>query len=101
MEGRLIGEAAENVANRNTALALYDSLNGDVILQVFGPASPGSARTIIWEGTIGRITIPTGLTPVQIGNAVEEPVRDLVRIFTNQNFPNKPSNAHGPDLLAP
>jgi hypothetical protein len=82
----------------NTALALYDAATGEVYLQIFGR---GDTRRIIAEGWIGRIDIPQGLTPMQIGNAVEEPVRNLVGRVVGQSFPTKAPNAHGPDLHIP
>jgi hypothetical protein len=94
----------------NIGIALYDRKNGKVILQVFGPrpAGRGQPRKIIYEGEIGSVEIPAGKnrfgyekTPTQIGDEVEEPVRDLVRKATGQNFPWKRSNAHGPDLTTP
>lgn len=96
MEGRGIYNTSGNVA-----LALYDPSDGAVILQVFGPRVGSSARTVIWEGQIGWIQIPKGMTPPQIGNAVEEPVRQLVGRATGQSFPTKAANAHGPDIHIP
>jgi hypothetical protein len=97
MEGR-----GKYNTNGNIGIALYDRKTGEVYLQVLGPAAgPGQPRRIIYEGPIGRVQIPPGKTPVQIGNEVEEPVRDLVRNVTGQPFPAKPSNAPGPDLTTP
>jgi len=96
MEGRGIYNT-----NGNIGMAMYDPETGDVTLQVFGTAAPGQSRRIIWEGPIGKVKIPPGRTPVQIGNDVEEPVRDLVRKATGQQFPYKRSNAPGPDLRPP
>ncbi len=96
MEGR-----GKYNTNGNIGIALYDRKNGQVTLQVLGPASPGQPRKIIFEGPIGTIEIPEGLTEVQIGNAVEEPVRNLVRLATGQDFPSKRPNAPGPDLTTP
>ncbi len=96
MEGR-----GKYNTNGNIGIALYDRSNGAVTLQVLGPAAgPGLPRKIIFEGPIGTITIPAGSTPIQIGNDVEEAVRDLVRRATGQNFPAKPSNFPGPDDYA-
>jgi len=80
---------------------MYDPQTGDVVFQVYGPRVPGQARKIIFEGPIGRVQIPPGRTPIQIGNDVEEPVRDLARKAIGQAFPAKHPNAHGPDLIAP
>jgi hypothetical protein len=97
MEGR-----GKYNTNGNIGIALYDRKTGDVHLQVLGrPAGPGQPRKIIYEGPIGRVQIPAGRTPIQIGNEVEEPVRDLVRRVTGQPFPAKRSNAPGPDLTTP
>jgi hypothetical protein len=96
MEGREIYNTSGNVG-----LALYDVRDGGVFLQVFGPRVGSNPRTIIWEGQIGTIEIPQGKTPIQIGNAVEEPVRQVVGRATGQTFPTKPANAHGPDLHIP
>jgi hypothetical protein len=96
MEGRGIYNTSGNVG-----LALYDPSDGAVFLQVFGPRAGSSARTVIWEGQIGTIQIPKGMTPTQIGNAVEEEVRQLVGRATGQTFPTKAANAHGPDLHIP
>jgi hypothetical protein len=86
----------------NIGVALYDRNTGDVTLQVFGaPSAPGQPRKIIFEQPIGRVAIPPGRTPVQIGNEVEEPVRDLVRKATGQPFPAKPPQRGGPDLTTP
>ena len=97
MEGR-----GKYNTNGNIGMAMYDPKTGDVTLQVFGPAAaPGQPRKIIFEGPIGKIQIPAGRTPVQIGQDVEEAVRDIVRKATGQPFPSKPSNAPGPDLRTP
>jgi len=96
MEGRGVYNT-----NGNVGLALYDPNDGAVFLQVFGPRTGSQARTIIWEGQIGKIDIPKGLTPTQIGNEVEEAVRNLVGRATGQSFPTKAANAHGPDLHIP
>lgn len=97
MEGR-----GKYNTNGNIGIALYDPRTGDVYLQVLGlPSGPGQPRKIIYEAPIGRVQIPAGRTPIQIGNEVEEPVRELVRRVTGQRFPAKPSNRGGPDLLAP
>jgi hypothetical protein len=85
----------------NIGIAMYDSKTGDVVLQVFGPRVEGQPRRIIFEEQIGRVVIPPGRTAVQIGNEVEEPVRELVRRATGQPFPRKSPHAHGPDLVAP
>ena len=87
--------------NSNTGLAMYDPRTGKVTFQVFGPAPPGQARLVIWEGNIGSVPIPQGVRGVNVGNALEELVRDLVRQATGQNFPSKPWWAHGPDLWDP
>ena len=96
MEGRGIYNTSGNVG-----LALYDASDGAVYLQVFGPRVGSNPRTIIWEGQIGTIEIPQGMTPTQIGNAVEESVRQLVGSATGQTFPTKLPNAPGPDLHIP
>lgn len=96
MEGRAIYNTSGNVG-----LALYDAKDGAVFLQVFGPRAGASARTVMWEGQIGTIQIPQGMTPTQIGNAVEEEVRQLVGRTTGQTFPTKAANAPGPDLHIP
>jgi hypothetical protein len=85
----------------NVGLALYDPTDGSVYLQVFSQRTGAEPRRIIWEGEIGRIEIPQGMTPVNIGNEVEEAVRTLVGNATGQQFPTKASNAHGPDLHIP
>jgi hypothetical protein len=88
--------------NGNIGIALYDRETGDVYFQVYGQrAGPGQPRKIIYEGPIGRIEIPAGRTPIQIGGDVEEPVRELVRRVTGQPFLKKPWYAHGPDLMLP
>lgn len=96
MEGR-----GKYNASGNVGMAMYDAATGDVILQVFGPRSGSSPRVIVWEGNIGRVNVPPNLTPIQIGNAIEEPVRQLVGQATRQMFPTKAANAHGPDLHIP
>ena len=102
MEGR---ETAPSIPkynpNGNIGIAMYDNKTGDVAFQVWGPRVAGQERKIIWEGPIGKIQIPPGRTPIQIGTDVEEAVRDLARKATGQNFPSKPANAPGPDLIAP
>jgi hypothetical protein len=67
-------------SGENTALALYDSDNGNVVLQVFGPKFDSPMRPIIWEGIIGRVNIPEGLTPTQLGNFIEEQVVRAIRL---------------------
>jgi len=97
---RFEGEEQYNTTG-NVGIAMYDSQTGDVVLQVFGPRVAGQPRRIIFEEQIGRVAIPAGRTPTQIGNEIEEPVRKLVRLATKQPFPGKSPHAHGPDLLAP
>jgi hypothetical protein len=96
MEGRGIYNTAGNVG-----MAMYDPATGDVFLQVFGERTPGMPKRIIWEGQIGSVEIPKGMTPTQIGNWIEEPVREMVGEATGQIFPNKAPNAPGPDLHIP
>ena len=86
----------------NVGIAYYDRNTGEVTLQVFGPPSgPGGPRQIIYEQPIGAVKIPQGRTPIQIGNDIEEAVRQVVRQATNQNFPYKSPHAHGPNLTTP
>jgi hypothetical protein len=100
---RALGKAVRRYGadNSNTGLALYDPATGNVTLQVYGAAPPGQPRLLIWEGNIGTAPIPQGVQGVNIGNAFEEPVRDLVRQATGQNFPYKSPYARGPDLWDP
>jgi RHS repeat-associated protein len=94
MEGR-----GKYNTNGNIGIAVYDRATGEVYFQVFGPRSGNDPRRVIWEGPIGRIPIPKGMTPINIGHAVEQDVRDLVTRATGQEFLSKRSNAHGPDLI--
>lgn len=85
-----------------TALVYYDREGGVVSTQIFSQRPPGGGpRTIVFEGTIGRVDIPAGLTPIQIGSRVEEPVRRVFSEWIGYEYPTKSPNAHGPDLHKP
>lgn len=92
--------------SENLALVLYEVRgNGqfDVYAQIFGPVQGAAGRRIIYEARIGLIfdSMPNDLTPVQLGNALEVPIRSIVQArFPVVLAPKSSPSANGPDLRA-
>ena len=81
-------------------LALYNP-SGEVYLQVFGQTAETEARTIVWEGQIGRVSEVPEVTAGTsgFGAQMEPKVREIIEQASGQKFQVKGPYAHGPDIV--
>jgi hypothetical protein len=82
-------------ATGRPTLVQYDS-QGNVIMRILSD----DQRRILWQGTIGRIRMPTVRGAGQRGQHAERRVRDLVAQKTGRRFRRHAPTARGADLIA-